>query len=243
MDIQLGSQGTALTIRHDQQLVMALIFITVDPEQQRAALDLDRQDTETALKFSPGMVAAAFHRRLDGHRIAEIVQWESHAQLEAATKTPAFRRHLVDIQAKTVDEQFSTYELEYLDTAGPVPGGGGVMVSPDETVLTIIITFRLNAEQLPHLIALLIGYHETALRGLPGFVSSSYLASQDGEKVVEYLQFESLKAFEAVRDDPGRKDQGERIARLVHSSEVEFYRVDSVSRGAGLLSPATRGLS
>lgn len=59
---------------------------------------------------------------------------------------------------------------------------------------------------------------------LPGFVSMSLHRSLDGERVVNYVQFESREAFEALRDSRDwEADMGEAMA----SAEVDphFYEV------------------
>lgn len=59
---------------------------------------------------------------------------------------------------------------------------------------------------------------------LPGFVSMSLHRSLDGERVVNYVQFESQEAFEALRDSRDwEADMGEAMA----SAEVDphFYEV------------------
>lgn len=75
-----------LVLHGGQARFTALIFISVSPERQRRVLDLNIGDTEEKFQDKPGMIAVAFHTSLDGEQIAELIQWESAEQLQAALK-------------------------------------------------------------------------------------------------------------------------------------------------------------
>ena len=75
-----------LTIQMDQDLFTAAVFIDVAPDEQRRVLDINIEDTEEMLKHMPGMVAAIFHKSLDGER------QRVRGRLRPGLRDPARRR-------------------------------------------------------------------------------------------------------------------------------------------------------
>jgi quinol monooxygenase YgiN len=69
-------------------------------------------------------------------------------------------------------------------------------------ILTLINVFSVEPEKQAELVSLLIQATEKTMRHLPGFVSANIHRSFDGRKVVNYAQWESMAAFEAMRKNP-----------------------------------------
>ena len=70
------------------------------------------------------------------------------------------------------------------------------------SVLTLINVFTVEPEKQQALVALLIEATEQTMKRMPGFISANIHRSLDGKKVVNYAQWQSMKAFEAMRSDP-----------------------------------------
>ncbi len=70
------------------------------------------------------------------------------------------------------------------------------------SVLTLINVFTVEPEKQQALVALLIEATEQTMKRMPGFISANIHRSLDGKKVVNYAQWQSKKAFEAMRSDP-----------------------------------------
>ena len=69
-------------------------------------------------------------------------------------------------------------------------------------LLTLINVFTVETEKQQKLVKLLIEATEQTMKYMPGFVSANIHRSLDGTKVVNYAQWESLAAFEAMRQNP-----------------------------------------
>ncbi len=98
----------------------------------------------------------------------------------------------------------------------PEIGGEGVGA-------TLINVFEIDREKQDTLVDEIRGTVDS-MDELPGFVSLSLHRSLDGERVVNYVQFESQEAFEALRESRDwEADMGEAMA----SAEVDphFYEV------------------
>lgn len=178
----------------------------------------------------PGMAAAAFHQSLDGKGIAEIVQWESERHLKAAFEHTEFDAHAAEVLKKVIKSEFSPYTTRYVDAKGANPSGGVATVSPEIELLTVIAKFDIDCDKQLALLDLLIARHEASLKDLPGFLSVSFLTSPDGEKVVEYVQFEK-QAFEIGQNNFEKLAYAEKIAGLVRTLDVRFCEVMFVSVG------------
>lgn len=78
---------------------------------QRTTAELDR-----AIKNSPGLISATFHRSLDGTRMFNYGQWESQAAFEAILKQPGFNPDQ-PYWAGLARNEFHLYRVVAVETA------------------------------------------------------------------------------------------------------------------------------
>ncbi|MEL7077220.1 MAG: antibiotic biosynthesis monooxygenase family protein [Cyanobacteria bacterium J06582_2] len=88
----------------------------------------------------------------------------------------------------------------------------------DNSLITVIIIFRVKPEQQQDLIGVIKEFLET-VKTQPGFVAANLHRSIDGVKVVNYAQWADLEAFQAFR---GNSEVQARAAKL-----FEFDTPDS----------------
>lgn len=72
-------------------------------------------------------------------------------------------------------------------------------IEKGSTLLTLINVFTVEPEKQQKLVTLLIEATEQTMQHLPGFVSANIHRSLDGKRVVNYVQWESMAAFEGMR--------------------------------------------
>lgn len=77
------------------------------------------------------------------------------------------------------------------------------------------------------LIQLLHDAYEKVIKYLPGFVSANFHKSLDGTRVVNYAQWKSQEAFEAVLQNPEAKKHLEEAFKL-SQPDPHLYKVVSV---------------
>jgi heme-degrading monooxygenase HmoA len=86
-------------IRTGTHCVTQITVVETGPEKQAEALGV-MTDRARYMARQPGFISISMHRSLDGRRIVNFVQWESREQLQAAHKSPEFRkewRHFDDL--------------------------------------------------------------------------------------------------------------------------------------------------
>ncbi|HKU95501.1 MAG TPA: antibiotic biosynthesis monooxygenase family protein [Vineibacter sp.] len=100
-------------IRTDNQPITQITIVESEPGKQAEALSVM---TERArfMAQQPGCVSINIHRSLDGRRIVNYVQWESQAQLEAAHKSPNFRKAWDRFDHLTQDIDPHLYEVAHV---------------------------------------------------------------------------------------------------------------------------------
>jgi quinol monooxygenase YgiN len=88
---------------------------------------------------------------------------------------------------------------------------------------TLINVFKIDPDNQQPLIDE-IQENVESMGDLPGFVSFSLHRSLDGERIVNYVQFESQEAFEALRDS---RDWEEQMSDAMATAEPDphFYEV------------------
>ena len=98
-------------------------------------------------------------------------------------------------------------------------------------VLTLMNVFTVEPEKQQALVTLLIEATEQTMKHLPGFVSANIHRSLDGKKVVNYAQWESLDAFEAMRKSPQAIPHMQAAANLANFEPILCEVSDSISIG------------
>lgn len=71
--------------------VTQITVVEVPPKTQEEALSVMR-DRAGFMARQPGFVAIHLYRSLDDKRIVNFIEWESRESLEAAHKSPEFRK-------------------------------------------------------------------------------------------------------------------------------------------------------
>lgn len=93
---------------------------------------------------------------------------------------------------------------------------------------TLINVFTVEPERAVELAALLDDATETVMRHVPGFISANIHVSTDGTRVVNYAQWESAEAMQAMLADPAAREHMAPAAVLASSFDPHLYTVESV---------------
>src|SRR5712672_4150759 len=78
-------------IRTENQPVTQITVIEVEPEKQPEALSLMTERARFMAR-QPGFISISPHRSLNRRRIVNYIQWENRELLQAAHKSPDFRK-------------------------------------------------------------------------------------------------------------------------------------------------------
>ncbi len=100
-------------------------------------------------------------------------------------------------------------------------------ISVTAPVVTLINVFIVEPARQRELVQLLVSATEEVMQHRPGFISANIHASTDGERVVNYAQWESEQAFRAVLADPIAREHMTAMTHIAHA-EPRLYRVASV---------------
>jgi quinol monooxygenase YgiN len=93
---------------------------------------------------------------------------------------------------------------------------------------TLINVFTVEPERATELAELLRVATEEKMQFVPGFISANIHVSTDGTRVVNYAQWQSAQAYQAVFEDPSVRAHMEVCAGVATSFEPHLYTVESV---------------
>lgn len=102
-------------------------------------------------------------------------------------------------------------------------------IRPGAEPVTLINVFTVEPGVQQQLVDLLDEATEQVMRHRPGFVSANIHASLDGTRVVNYAQWESEEAMNAMLADPACREHMGGAAALA-GFEPHLYRVCSTHR-------------
>ncbi|GLW16173.1 antibiotic biosynthesis monooxygenase [Streptomyces sp. NBRC 13847] len=103
-------------------------------------------------------------------------------------------------------------------------------------IATLINVFTVRPERQAELVALLSRATEETMRDRPGFLSANLHASTDGERVVNYAQWESEAHFRAMLADPAAQEHMTQAAALAESFDPRICTVEAVHHASGAAS-------
>jgi heme-degrading monooxygenase HmoA len=95
---------------------------------------------------------------------------------------------------------------------------------------TLINVFTVEPAKADELAELLEAASDNVMRHVPGFVSANIHLSTDGTRVVNYAQWETAEAYQAMLADPTAREHMGRAAALAEGFDPHLYTVESVHR-------------
>ncbi|MFI6358407.1 antibiotic biosynthesis monooxygenase family protein [Streptomyces sp. NPDC050743] len=102
-----------------------------------------------------------------------------------------------------------------------------IQVDTARPVATLINVFTVPLERQDELIALLARATEETMRHQPGFVCANFHASLDGERVINYAQWETEEHYRAMLDNPEARVHMDQAAGIATDVQPRLFRVRS----------------
>jgi heme-degrading monooxygenase HmoA len=93
---------------------------------------------------------------------------------------------------------------------------------------TLINVFTVAPERATELAELLSRATEKTMRFVPGFISANIHVSTDGTRVVNYAQWRSAEAYQAMFEDEDARAHMKVCAAVATGFEPHLYTVESV---------------
>ncbi|MGW1289890.1 antibiotic biosynthesis monooxygenase family protein [Streptomyces sp. NPDC001118] len=94
-------------------------------------------------------------------------------------------------------------------------------------VATLINVFTISPDRQAELIDLLAGATEETMKHQPGFICANFHASLDGERVINYAQWESEEYYRAMLANPEARVHMDKAATIASDVQPRLYRVAS----------------
>ncbi|MDT0433242.1 MULTISPECIES: antibiotic biosynthesis monooxygenase [Streptomyces] len=98
-------------------------------------------------------------------------------------------------------------------------------------VATLINVFTVPPDRQAELLALLARATEETMRHRPGFVCANFHASHDGERVINYAQWESEGHYRAMLADPEARVHMDQAAAIATDVQPRLFHVRSTHGG------------
>jgi heme-degrading monooxygenase HmoA len=104
-------------IRADHQPVTQITVVEPEPGKEDEALSLMTERAHFMAR-QPGFISISLHRSLDRKRIINYIQWQSRELLQAAHKSPEFRKEWGRFDQVTGDIDPHLYEVILIEESG-----------------------------------------------------------------------------------------------------------------------------
>ncbi|MEV7242870.1 antibiotic biosynthesis monooxygenase family protein [Streptomyces sp. NPDC093248] len=103
-----------------------------------------------------------------------------------------------------------------------------VRVDSTRPVATLINVFTVSPDRQDELIELLARATEETMKHQPGFVCANFHASLDGERVINYAQWETEEHYKAMLDNPEARVHMDQAAKIATDVQPRLFSVRSV---------------
>ena len=183
------------TLDLENQLLTVIVLFKVKEGQQTAVVEKVRELFAIARQQS-GFVSANLHRSLDGAKVANYAQWENMESLEGFRRLPEVQALIAPLQ-KFVEEMDS-HLFEIVASESKV---GTPEINPYEYFVHFA-EFRMPPENQPRMVEL-AKEHVGPAMSLDGLLSATFHRSLDGERVINYGQWENEEAISKLTQRPG----------------------------------------
>ncbi len=94
--------------------------------------------------------------------------------------------------------------------------------------VTLVNTFTVEPEHQQELVDVLVAATDEIIQHRQGFISANIHVSTDGTRVVNYAQWESVEAMQAMLTDPESKKHTDAAGQIAESFDPHVYTVASV---------------
>jgi len=109
-----GAPSMEITISVNGTVATLVNVFSVEPDRQKALLELLIDGTEAFFAKQPGFVAASFHTSKDGHHIVNYSQWRSPRDVEAFRGHPDFGAYIKRIAGLTKSQTAILCDVNYV---------------------------------------------------------------------------------------------------------------------------------
>jgi heme-degrading monooxygenase HmoA len=100
-------------IQTGQPAITQITVIECEPGKQDEALSVMEQRAQF-MSRQPGFISISLHRSRDGRRIVNYIQWQNREQLQAAHRSPEFRKEWGHFDQVTDDIDPHLYEVAHV---------------------------------------------------------------------------------------------------------------------------------
>ena len=183
------------TLDLENQLLTVIVLFKVKAGQQTAAVKKVKELFVIA-RQQPGFVSASLHRSLDGAKVANYAQWENMESLEGFRRLPEVQELIAPLQEFV--EEMDSHLFEIVASESKV---GTPEINPQEYFVHFA-EFRMPPENQPRMVEL-AKEHVGSAMPLEGLLSATFHRSLDGERVINYGQWENEDAISKLTQRPG----------------------------------------
>jgi len=183
------------TLDLENQLVTVIVLFKVKEGQQIPVVEKVRELFAIA-KQQPGFVSANLHRSLDNAKVANYAQWDNMESLEGFRQLPEVQELVAPLQELV--EEMDSHIFEIVASESKV---GTPVINPQEYFVHFA-EFRMPPTNQPRMIEL-AKEHVGPAMSLDGLLSATFHRSLDGERVINYGQWENQDAISKLTQRPG----------------------------------------
>ncbi|GAA5065116.1 antibiotic biosynthesis monooxygenase family protein [Streptomyces similanensis] len=107
-----------------------------------------------------------------------------------------------------------------------------VQVDTTRPVATLINVFTVSPDRQEELVALLARATEDTMKQQPGFLHANFHVSHDGERVINYAQWETEEHYHAMLANPEARFHMDQAAKIATDVQPRLYQVKSTHTAA-----------
>lgn len=180
---------SSITVNRD--LVSFINVFTVEPTKQQALIDRLKLHAETLVSKQPGFISAKGYCSLDRTRVVNYVHWTSVEASKAIHKNPDISAAFTSYQELDVSMDLRYYEVASLRKQPTI-------IQADSNYITQINLLHVVSENQQLLLEKLTQIIDPVISCAMGNLSTVWLRSLDGIRIVSYSQWSNQDSYDAA---------------------------------------------
>ena len=180
-------------ISQKNEIATLILDFTLKEDKIQQLSKLAQENIRDVMSKKDGFVSANIHESSSGRRLVNYSQWKSRESYEKAIDFLSPNEVLLGEKLLELgDMKWNFYEI--VSSVGKIPAH----ISVENGYPTGINFIDVSPEKSQEIIKVFSNYYKNVLQNMNGFVSANLHKSNDGTRIVNYVQWDSFDGLSSL---------------------------------------------
>lgn len=206
-------------ISQKNEIATLILDFTVKEDKIQQLSKLAQENIRDVMSKKDGFVSANIHESSSGTRLVNYSQWKNRESYEKAIDFLSPDEVLLGEKLLELgDMKWNFYEI--VSSVGKIPA----YISVENGYPTGINFIDVSPEKSQEIIKVFSNYYKNILQNMNGFVSANLHKSDDGTRIINYVQWDSFDGLTSLFRDETAKEFNKEL-KEISSPDWNLFKV------------------